>query len=99
RLGHRARGHEPRMTYEPETRAPESDAAQAVRTAGRGLPWIVIAVAVVVVVGGVLLLGPFGLAIALPALLVIWFAAGSTSGGPAAGAEPKRLRAGRRPRR
>jgi hypothetical protein len=46
----------------------------------------VIAVAIVVVVLGMLLLGPVGLIIAIPALLAIWFAIGFTAGGPAAGA-------------
>jgi hypothetical protein len=70
------------------TREYDSDqrAADAARTAGRGLLWVVIAVAIVVVVLGMLLLGPFGLIIAIPALLAIWFAIGFTAGGPAAGA-------------
>jgi len=38
------------------------------------------------VVIGVVLLGPFGLAIAVPALLIILLAAASSTGGPAAGA-------------
>lgn len=71
------------MTRESDSNQPAADAAKAV---GRGLLWVVIAVAVVVVVLGVFLLGPFGLIIAIPALLAIWFAIGFTAGGPAAGA-------------
>lgn len=79
------------MAYEPRTTAPpevdtESGVGQAARTAGRGLLWVVIAVAVLAVIIGVVLLGPFGLAIAVPALLIIWFAAAASTGGPAAGA-------------
>jgi hypothetical protein len=46
----------------------------------------VVAVAIVVVVLGVFLVGPFGLIIVIPALLATWFAVGFTAGGPAAGA-------------
>jgi hypothetical protein len=70
------------MTREPDTE-PVADAA---KTVGRGLLWVVIAVAVVVVVLGIFLIGPFGLIIVIPALLAIWFAIGFTAGGPAAGA-------------
>jgi hypothetical protein len=71
------------MTREPDSNEPAADAAKAV---GRGLLWVVIAVAVVVVVLGVFLVGPFGLIIVIPALFAIWFAIGFTAGGPAAGA-------------
>ena len=71
------------MTREYDSNEPVADAAKA---AGRGLLWVVIAVAVVVVVLGVFLIGPFGLIIVLPALLAIWFAIGFTAGGPASGA-------------
>ena len=79
------------MAYEPRTNTPpevetESGASRTARTAGRGLLWIVIGLAILVLVVGVMLLGPFGIASAVPALLIIWFAAASTSGGPAAGA-------------
>jgi hypothetical protein len=79
------------MAYEPRTTTPpeidtESGAGGAARMAGRGLLWVAIAVALLAMVVGVLLLGPFGLAIAVPALLIIWLAAASSSGGPAAGA-------------
>ncbi|HEY0387260.1 MAG TPA: hypothetical protein VGC71_02350 [Gaiellales bacterium] len=79
------------MAYEPRTTAPpevdnESGASRAARTTGRALLWVVIAVAILAVLIGVVLLGPFGLAIAVPALLIIWFAAAASTGGPAAGA-------------
>jgi hypothetical protein len=48
--------------------------------------WLAIVIGTVAVVLGVFLLGPFGLAIVIPALLVIWFAASWAAGGPAAGA-------------
>jgi hypothetical protein len=50
------------------------------------LLWLAIAVAVVVVLAGVFMLGPFGLAIVVPAVILIWFVAGASSGTPAAGA-------------
>ena len=71
------------MTRESDSNEPVADAA---KTVGRGLLWVVIAVAIVVVVLGVFLIGPFGLIIVIPALLAIWFAIGFTAGGPAAGA-------------
>ena len=71
------------MTRESDSNEPAADAAKAV---GRGLLWVVIAVAIVVVVLGMFLVGPFGLIIVIPALLAIWFAVGFTAGGPAAGA-------------
>jgi hypothetical protein len=71
------------MTRELDTTEP---AAEAAKTVGRGLLWVVIAVAIMVVVLGVFLVGPFGLIIVIPALLAIWFAVGFTAGGPAAGA-------------
>jgi len=71
------------MTRESDSNEPAADAARAV---GRGLLWVVIAVAIVVVVRGMFLIGPLGLIIVIPALLAIWFAVGFTAGGPAAGA-------------
>jgi hypothetical protein len=71
------------MTRESDSNEPAAEAAKAV---GRGLLWVVIAVAIVVVVLGVFLIGPFGLIIVIPALLAIWFAVGFTAGGPSAGA-------------
>jgi len=71
------------MTRESDSNEPAADAARAV---GRGLLWVVIAVAIVVVVLEMFLIGPLGLIIVIPALLAIWFAVGFTAGGPAAGA-------------
>ncbi len=71
------------MTREPDNNEPVADAGKAV---GRGLLWVVIAVAVVVVVLAMFLVGPFGLIIVIPALLAIWFAIGLTASGPATGA-------------
>jgi hypothetical protein len=68
---------------------PEDDTSQvgsAARTAGRGLLWMVIGVAILVVLAGVFMLGPLGLVIVVPAVLLIWFVAGASSGTPAAGA-------------
>lgn len=61
-------------------------AATAAKNTGRALLWLLIAVAVVVVVIGVFLLGPFGLFILVPAVLMIWFVSGLAAGGPATGA-------------
>jgi hypothetical protein len=59
---------------------------EGAKTVGRGILWLVIAVAVVAVVVGVFLLGPLGLGIVVPAVLAIWIAAAAASGGPAIGA-------------
>jgi hypothetical protein len=59
---------------------------EAAKAGGRLLLWVVLAVAAVAVVLGVVFLGPFGLAILVPALIAIWLAAGAAAGGPAAGA-------------
>jgi hypothetical protein len=83
-------GSVPAMIDDPDSRTPSTDdaspAGDAARTAGRGLLWLAIAVAVVVVLAGVFMLGPFGLAIVVPAVILIWFVAGASSGTPAAGA-------------
>jgi hypothetical protein len=65
---------------------PESTAESATRATGRGLVWLAIAISIAAAALGVFLVGPFGLAIVIPALLVIWLAASWTAGGPAAGA-------------
>lgn len=78
------------MTQEniPRTESPRPDepVKEAAKTAGRAMLWLVVAVAAIVVVLGVVFLGPLGLFILLPALLAIWIAASATAAGPAAGA-------------
>jgi hypothetical protein len=79
------------MTQEniPQTHSPDTadePVKEAAKTAGRALLWLVIAVAAVVVVLGVLFLGPLGLFILVSALVAIWVAASATAAGPAAGA-------------
>lgn len=79
------------MTQEniPQSQPPPTDdepVKEAAKTAGRALLWLVIAVAAVVVVLGVIFLGPLGLFILLPAVIAIWLAASVTAAGPAAGA-------------
>jgi uncharacterized membrane protein len=59
---------------------------EAAKTTGRALLWVVLAVAVLVVIVGVFLLGPVGLFIVVPAVLAVWFAAAAAAGGPASGA-------------
>jgi len=61
-------------------------AATGAKNTGRALLWLVIAVAIAVVIVGVFLLGPFGLFILVPAVLMIWFVSGLAAGGPATGA-------------
>jgi hypothetical protein len=72
------------------TRDHQDDLAEEVKegakTIGRGILWLVIAIAVAAVVVGVFLLGPLGLGIVVPAILAIWIAAAAASGGPAIGA-------------
>jgi hypothetical protein len=73
----------------PQTQpAPADDepVKEAAKSAGRALLWLVIAIAVVVVILGLIFLGPLGLFILLPALIAIWIAASVTAAGPAAGA-------------
>jgi uncharacterized membrane protein len=71
---------------EHQTDAEEPPVVAAAKTTGRALLWLVIAVAVVAVIIGVFLLGPFGLFILVPAVLLVWFVAGLAAGGPATGA-------------
>ena len=82
-------GHPACVSYQPQRVRPddvESDDHRGARKAGRGLLWLLIGVAIVVVLVAIFLIGPFGLVIVLPALLVIWMVSGAASGGPAAGA-------------
>jgi uncharacterized membrane protein len=78
------------MADDPNTDTrPADDTSQvgdAARTVGRGLLWLVIGVAILVVLAGVFMLGPLGLIIVVPAVILIWFAAGASSGTPASGA-------------
>jgi hypothetical protein len=87
-LGAGRSGQGGRMSYEnrPANPDPVGPDESGARTAGRGLLWLVIAIAIVVVLVGTLLIGPFGLIIVVPALLVIWLVSSAASGGPAAGA-------------
>jgi hypothetical protein len=71
---------------EPQTQAEDEPVVRAAKNTGRALLWLVVAVAVVVVIIGVFLLGPFGLFILVPAVLLVWFVAGLAAGGPATGA-------------
>lgn len=71
---------------EHQTRTENEPVVQAAKTTGRALLWVAIAVAAVVVIVGVFLLGPLGLLILIPALIAVWFAAGAAAGGPATGA-------------
>jgi len=64
----------------------ELTAATGAKNTGRALLWLVIAVAIAVVIVGVFVLGPFGLFILVPAVLMIWFVSGLAAGGPATGA-------------
>lgn len=78
------------MTQENIPQNPPSEDEEPVKevakTAGKAMLWFVVAVAVVIVILGVFLLGPLGLFILLPAIVAIWLAAGATASGPAAGA-------------
>lgn len=71
---------------EMKSRTSDEPVKDAAKATGRAVLWVVIAVAVLVVIVGVFLLGPLGLAIVVPAVIVIWLAAGASAGGPAAGA-------------
>ena len=71
---------------QPPTEPADEPVVRAAKNTGRALLWLVVAVVVVVVVIGVFLLGPFGLFILVPAVLIVWFVAGLAAGGPATGA-------------
>ena len=77
---------ETQPTNQPRTEPADEPVVRAAKNTGRALLWLAIAVAVVVVVIGVFLLGPFGLFILVPAVLIVWFVAGLAAGGPATGA-------------
>jgi hypothetical protein len=71
---------------DPPAEAEDEPVVRAAKTTGRALLWVAVAIAVVVVIIGVFLLGPFGLFILVPAVLMVWFVAGLAAGGPATGA-------------
>jgi hypothetical protein len=71
---------------QPASEPEDEPVVKAAKNTGRALLWLVVAVAVVVVIIGVFLLGPFGLFILVPAVLLVWFVAGLAAGGPATGA-------------
>jgi hypothetical protein len=54
--------------------------------AGGWLLWLLVVVIVVAAVIGMLLLGPFGLAVAIPLAVLLFVIFGTSSSGPAAGA-------------
>jgi len=62
-----------------------SAAEQTKRVAG-WLLWLLVVIVIVAAVIGLLLLGPFGLAIAVPVAILMFLVYGSTSSGPATGA-------------
>jgi hypothetical protein len=75
---------------DPDHTVPSGDARDEMTvvaaTTGRVLLWAVVVIAAMVVLALVLFIGPIGLITVVPAILVIWLAASSMSGGPAAGA-------------
>ena len=71
---------------EHHAEAGDEPVVRAAKNTGRALLWAVIALAAIVVIIGVFLLGPFGLFIVVPAVLMIWFVSGLAAGGPATGA-------------
>jgi hypothetical protein len=54
------------------------------------LLWLLVVIVIVAAVIGLLLLGPFGLAIAVPVAILMFLVYGSTSSGPATGARGPR---------
>jgi len=54
--------------------------------AGRWVLAVILGVAIVIALVGAVLLGPFGLAIGIPVVIVLFLIFGTASGGPAAGA-------------
>ncbi len=70
------------MSRDPE----EQPVKGAAKTGARAILWVVVAVFALALVVGIFMLGPLGLVIVVPAVLVIWGVAAVTAGGPAAGA-------------
>jgi hypothetical protein len=69
-----------------QPREPDDEPVKkAARATGRLLLWVVIAISAIAVILGIIFLGPLGLAILVPAVIVIWLAAGASAAGPAAG--------------
>ncbi len=64
----------------------ESEVKHAAKTVGKGLLYAVVVLVLLVLVTCVFLLGPIGLIVVVPAVLLIWFVAGMAAGGPAVGA-------------
>jgi hypothetical protein len=58
---------------------------QAKRAAG-WLVWLLVLAVIVVAAIGLLLLGPFGLAVGIPMAIIAWIVIGTAASGPAAGA-------------
>ena len=77
---------EQRRTRPEDSDHGRDDMTVVTATSGRVLLWSVVAVAAIVVLTVVLVIGPLGLITVVPAGLVVWVAAGVTSGGPTPGA-------------
>ena len=74
------------MSDEPHTGPDMDEVKEGAANVGRGLLWIVIVLLVAVVVISIFLLGPIGLFVVVPAVLVVWLLAAGAAGGPAVGA-------------
>jgi hypothetical protein len=64
----------------------ESDSVETAKRAAGWLLWILVVLVVVSALVGLLLLGPFGLAVAIPVGIVALIVFGSSSSGAATGA-------------
>ena len=68
------------------THADGHDAAEQTKRIAGWLLWLLVAVVVVAAIVGLLLLGPFGLAVGIPVAILLILIFGSSASGPAAGA-------------
>jgi hypothetical protein len=74
-------GTQQRMT----SQEPRVQAEETAHTAGRLAVWVVIVGAALAALVGIFLLGPIGLAVAIPVALALWLLVGAAAGGGAAG--------------
>jgi hypothetical protein len=64
----------------------DPDTAEQTKRALGWTVWVIVALAIVSAVAGLLLLGPFGIAVAIPVAIALFVLFGASSGGPTTGA-------------
>jgi hypothetical protein len=64
----------------------DTDVTETTKRAAGWLLWVLVLLVIVAGVIGLLLLGPFGIAVAIPLIILAFLIFGSSSSGPATGA-------------